>query len=417
MAESRRTSPTSRRLGEIAILGVSIIAVFAVLIWLVGIEGVADTPENAGSSLSNGRRGTLALYKWLEGAGFEVSRVESGERFPPDVDTLIMVNPNGDFPEGQAASVKRWVEEGNTLILAIGQRSADLSAELGGAHPMMRELKADLQFSPGYTPTVQMSQPLFSRPPVSAARVPGVFSLEAPLKDTVVLASSRDEDGRRLPLVAMLKQGEGRVFLLSSDYPLSNLGIRDEDNGALIYNMAQMAGGRRVAFDEAHHGAAVGGDLIGLLTSTPWGWALIYGSLLLGAYYFWSARRLGPPIPERTPDQRRPTSEYVTSVAGLFRRARKPGYAAERYLRFFKRTLSRHAELDPYLTDVQFVQSLHERGRHAFNPDEMLRAIQLLRQLEGNASASDSVELETLKAIREAEKVRRQALGLTGESS
>ena len=132
--------------------------------------------------------------------------------------------------------------------------------------------------------------------------------------------------------------------------------------------------------------------------------------LLSGLYVLWSARRLGPPLPVPRPDQRRPTSDYVTSVAGLFRRARKPGYAAERYLQFFKRTLSRHAELDPYLTDARFVQSLAERGRHAFNPDEMLRAIERLRRLEGTGEGSrppEGVEVETLKAIREAEKVRR----------
>lgn len=249
--------------------------------------------------------------------------------------------------------------------------------------------------------------------------MPGSFRLDVPLENSVVLVSSVDEDGERVPLAAMLRVGEGRVFVLASDYPLSNQGIREEDNGGFAYNLAQLSEGNRVAFDEAHHGvAAEGGDLITLLTSNPWGWALLYGVGMVGVYLFWSARRLGPPLPVRSPDERRPTSDYVTSVASLFRRARKPGYAAERYLKFFKRTLSRHAELDPYLTDTRFVESLHERGRHTFNPDEMLRAIQHLRQLEGGgegAPGSESVEFETLKAIREAERVRREALGILRE--
>jgi hypothetical protein len=45
----------------------------------------------------------------------------------------------------------------------------------------------------------------------------------------------------------------------------------------------------------------------------------------------------------------------------------------------------------------------------------MARAIERLRRLEGGGSASQSVEAETLDAIREAEKVRRQALGLREE--
>jgi hypothetical protein len=100
-------------------------------------------------------------------------------------------------------------------------------------------------------------------------------------------------------------------------------------------------------------------------------------------------------------------------VASLFRRARKPGWAAERYLQYFKRTLAAHAELDPFLTDERFVQALAERGRHTFPQDEMLRAIERLRQLEGAGTGSESTEQETLSAIRDAEKVRRQALGLS----
>jgi hypothetical protein len=132
-------------------------------------------------------------------------------------------------------------------------------------------------------------------------------------------------------------------------------------------------------------------------------------------YLLWSGRRLGPSLPVWAPDQRRPTSDYVRSVAALFRRARKPGWAAEHYLQYLKRTLSRHAELDPYLTDQRFVQSLAERGRHSFNQADLVHAIARLRQLEGGGSASEAVEAETLSAIRDAEKVRRQALGLRPE--
>ena len=133
----------------------------------------------------------------------------------------------------------------------------------------------------------------------------------------------------------MMKVGNGKVFVLSSDFPLSNEGLGSADNGAFVYNLLQ-TGGKRVSFDETHHGESAGGDLVGLLTGTPWGLALLYGTVLGALYVVWSARRLGPPIPVLPPDRRRPTSDYVTAVAGLFRRARKPGYAAERYLQFFK---------------------------------------------------------------------------------
>lgn len=401
--------------GELFALGISVLVLLIGLLWLVGIEGVADTPESVGSSYSEGKRGTSALYDWLSRSGFEVDRISAGNTYPPSDGTLIMVNPNADFPEGQAGSVRRWLEDGHTLILATGQRDNDLSSGLGGTHPMLRELGIDLDFQGNFTDTVPLSQPLLDDPPIVSIKLPGVWSLALPLSDTVVLASSKDSDGNRLPLVAILKVGAGRVFVMSSDFPVSNEGIREESNGAFIYNLVRAAGERRVVFDETHHGASVGGDLLALLTSTPWGWALLYGVALSGLYLLWSGRRLGPSLPVWTPDQRRPTSDYVRSVAALFRRARKPGWAAEHYLQFFKRTLSRHAELDPYLTDLRFVQSLAERGRHNFNQVDMAQAIDRLRHLEGGGSASETVEAETLSAIRAAEKVRREALGLRSD--
>lgn len=406
---------TGSRISELAVLGLTLLALLAALIWLVGLQGVVETPASAGSSLSTGPRGTAALYRWLERSGFQVQQARRGDPFPPDADTLIMVNPNDDFPSGQAGSVRKWVEVGRTLVLALGGQGSDLSVSIGSKHPMLRELGIDIEYSLFSTDTVPLAQPLFSRPPVEQVVMQGAYSLALPLTNTLVLASTRDADGERLPLAGMLRIGQGRVFVLSSIYPLSNEGIRDPANGSFIYNMVQSAGGRRVAFDEAHHGESTGGDLVSLLTSNPWGWALLYGVALAGIYVVWSARRLGPPLPVPLPVMRRPTSDYVRSVANLFRRARKPGYAAERYLRFFKRTLSRHAELDPYLTDANFVRSLGERGRHSFNQEEMLRAVRQLRDLEGNASGSEGTEEATLRALREAEKVRLEALGVREE--
>ncbi|MDQ3927862.1 MAG: DUF4350 domain-containing protein [Chloroflexota bacterium] len=413
----RQPNTHSARMSDLVIIAVTFLALFAVLLWLFGSQGVDEPPESVGSSHSTGPRGTLALYRWLERSGFEVSRTERGDTFPPDADTLIMVNPNNDFPTGQAGTVRRWVEEGNTLVLALGGNLYDASIGLGDKHPMLREFEIDVTPSYFFTDTVPMSQPAFGRPPVVQVGMPGSVVLALPLTGTVPLVTTTDAGGDRLPLAALMRVGEGRVFLLSTQFPLTNEGIREPGNGAFAYNMVQMAGGTRVSFDEAHHGATTGGDLVALLTSTPWGWALIYGAALGAIYFIWSARRLGPPLPVLTPDQRRPTSEYVTSVARLFRRARKPGYAAERYLRFLRRTLSRHAELDPYLTDSNFVSALGERGRHQFNQEEMLRAIQHLRDLEGNASGNEATEMAALRALREAERVRLEALGGRGEGS
>jgi hypothetical protein len=47
----------------------------------------------------------------------------------------------------------------------------------------------------------------------------------------------------------------------------------------------------------------------------------------------------------------------------------------------------------------------------------MLRAIQHLRDLEGNASGNEAIEVAALRALREAERVRLEALGIRPEES
>ena len=169
------------RVGEIAIIGVMAIALFAIFIWLSGSGGTQDTAASSGSSNSEGPRGTLALYRWLQKSGFEVSRAGPNDAFPPDADTLVMVNPTADFGTGQAADVKRWVEEGHTLVLAA---SGLANSNLLGGHPMLKELGVDLQFSQGFTTTVPVAQPIFPYAGVGSVKMPGLYTLSLPLTGT-----------------------------------------------------------------------------------------------------------------------------------------------------------------------------------------------------------------------------------------
>jgi hypothetical protein len=404
-------TPTRRApVAEIAALGLAVLVLIFGAAWLVGFEGVTETPESAGSSESSGPRGTLALYRYLERTGFSVSRARGNDAFPPDADTLFMINPSGDFREGAAGSIRLWVEEGNTLVLTLGQELGDISTGLGAEqHPMLREFDIEHRFTGSYSATVPLAQPLPGALPVSRVRMPGEFTLEPP-PGSVVFISTREGD-EHLPLAAMIPAGEGRVFVLATDYPLSNLGLGEADNGALAYNLAGFGGGRRVAFDEVHHNPSTGGDLIGIITGAPWGWALIYAAALSVIYVVWSARRLGPPLPVRSPDMRRPTSDYVRSVARLFRRARKPDYAAGEYTRHMKRTLARHAGMDPGTPDERFVPLFTERGRFPVDPAKMDEAMRELADISTYRGGT-SVEDDALAAIREAERLRREALGL-----
>src|SRR5438093_11931266 len=77
-----RSDGSSAPITEIAVIGLSTIVLFAALIWLAGLAGVEETPESVGSSLNEGPGGALALYRWLEGAGLQVRRVEARAELP-----------------------------------------------------------------------------------------------------------------------------------------------------------------------------------------------------------------------------------------------------------------------------------------------------------------------------------------------
>jgi hypothetical protein len=65
----------------------------------------------------------------------------------------------------------------------------------------------------------------------------------------------RKTDGRN----CSRKRGTGRIILFSDSHFLSNLEIRERDNGILLYRLVEKySGGGPVYFDEYHHGYSQG---------------------------------------------------------------------------------------------------------------------------------------------------------------
>jgi hypothetical protein len=197
-------------MGEISVLALAALLLVAGMIWIAGLQETPETPESVGSSVSASPRGALALYRWLDRAGFEVERVGAGDDFPPGEGTMLSLNPNTDWPEGQAGLVRGWVERGNTLIMATGQNGGDQSVVPSGMHPLLREFGIGLEYAFNYTSTVSPAQPLFADPPVDRVKFEGIMQLSLPVTGTTVLVSS-DDEGQRVPLAAMVRVGAGSL--------------------------------------------------------------------------------------------------------------------------------------------------------------------------------------------------------------
>ncbi len=308
----------------VLLLGIALIAVAG------GTTGGGqDTLQ--GSSVSAAPGGTLALYRWLTDAGYPVRRLMGTERWADalrDTDLLLILNPQSNFTPDQLAALDRWLDAGGVLV-------ATVEGTGGALNPLTSRLGAGLSpLLPAVVGSFVPHEPLWSAPPVHQVAVQAGWQLDLHGTGATTLVSAGAG-----PLLVVQAHGAGRVVLLSTTYPFTNAGLPAADNRWLAWNLVGSAAGRRIAFDELHHGYT-GDDLRTLLTSRPWGWALIYagGVAVLGLLLI--GRRLGPPLPLPTVGARRGAADYVAALAGLFGRAERTDWVADHYRADLRRALA-----------------------------------------------------------------------------
>ena len=126
------------------------------------------------------------------------------------------------------------------------------------------------------------------------------------------------------PLLVSFAQGYGVVWLSSAPKLFTNDGLRNDANAGLVDTLVKRTpAGSLVAFDEYHlgfHGeAAQDHSLLLLIYTTPWGWAVLYGLIVVFACLLVNGQRLGRTIPLPHSIARRNPVEFVTAMAQLFR--------------------------------------------------------------------------------------------------
>lgn len=348
-----------------------VIVLFALLIAFTAISAArrAEIEQQqetfiAYSTHSARSSGTLALRLWLEALGYRTQRLENEAfRVPDEARALFVFPPSEAFVEAEAQSVLRWVERGNTLIVAQDSLFNDNNR-------LIRTLKARVQ-PISYAERATLEQPL--------------VTTDVQVRTSAALALERDDFVQYLsasgkPLLVSWRQGRGRVFLTSAPYLFTNDALKDEHNAAVT--PALLSGvprGALVAFDEYHLGFTGESDsLQALLYNTPWGWALLYALLVVFAYLFVNGQRFGRVVPLPREIARRSPAEYVLSMAQLFRRAGKRHMVLQHYRQQLKRTLGRPYRINANLPDDEFVRELaHYRD---VNQAELLSTLNELNQ-------------------------------------
>ena len=327
---------------------------FAILVLVTGY-GASRRAESErlyppGSIESTQPDGGRALYLWLRELGYRTTVIE-GQVFAVgrDVNLLLALGPLGEFRSGFGVSevntVENWVRAGGTLVIAQGN----------GWDALLREFGLESEWNGLRLDQARLVQPLMVSSPLVTATVRTNYRVNPGSSDGIVHLASEGS-----PVVVSRDVGLGRVVVVSGLYPFTNAGLRDPASAALVYNLLLVGAGRSgmVAFDEYHHGTRDPVSLRTWLVSTPPGWAILYGALVVFAYLLIGGKRFGAAVPLPEHLARRTTVEFITAMANLRRRAGCRHDALRHYKEQLKRRLARLYRIDYKLADDQFVQEL-----------------------------------------------------------
>ena len=142
-----------------------------------------------------------------------------------------------------------------------------------------------------------------------------------PLQDAPARVFWKDQQGT---IGLRATYGDGTIIALADDYPLTNIGISQGDNGLLLANVVREMSARypgRVAFDEFHLGLyeheASPLAIITLMLSGPWRWAAVQAALVGALALAARAVRFGGPQ-DVVHKPRRQHREFAEAAGRLF---------------------------------------------------------------------------------------------------
>jgi hypothetical protein len=289
-----------------------------------------------GSSYSAQPDGALALYDWATALGGRPSRVQSsglGKETGPVSATLVVLQPETTIDERARSTFDAVPDTGGTLVVAGDSLAWLLYA---------REL--------GITVEPIRTSAASATTPDHGLTIPGGFRyrVRASGATPMLVTPAGDWVGLRMPY----KQGS--LVVLATPVPLTNGALRADDDARFVYRevLSGATRGGAFVFDEANHSfvppGADPGTVDQLLFNTAPGRALTYAAVLIFLYLLLSGRRLGPPIPARSPSETRRTMyEHVQMLANLYRRAGQLSTVRAAFQRLYTRELARGSGSSP----------------------------------------------------------------------
>ncbi len=321
---------------------------------------------------------------------------------------LILVEPGGNgllsepdgLSESDAQALLRWVEAGNTLLLA-SHRSTALHRALDAFVIEPASVDDDL-FTPvdlgpvgGMTPYTEGMKRL---------SVKERGTLQA--RDGLPLWNVRQNEAGAV----VLGRGQGRIILLAAPSLLTRQGLvldydwRD-DNLLFLTNVCALhARDGTVYFDEYHHGLRSGSGFWAYLAYHSRRLVLLPIVVVVGIAIWSQAVRLGPAVPSPRPPGD-DVVEYASALAHIYRRTGARRLLGRMLARGFLTALTRHLRLrcNALPAEILAAWRRQEAGPSLDRLQQLLRGVGELRkgdfserQLLNWARAFDAFEREIL---------------------
>ena len=302
-----------------------------------------------------------------------------------------------------AAALQSWIAHGHTALLLTSQLPSGHANGKSGALDTFADalgIFVDPLQSPGARTEFAPQQPTQDTQGILSlhSRAPARIRQARPTGVTLF------GDGAG-PLVMTLSQGKGRLFIVADGAFASNENFGRSENPRFVANLLAhyAAPGATVLFDEYHHGDATlsAGATVWNVLGWPLQLAIIQLGLACVVLVGVLAVRFGAPIPLLR-GVSRTSGEYVTSLAGLYQRARASTTALDTLYRGFLRDLCARLALAPDVNLERLAEMASLRGQ---TDRERLR--RLLVACEERLDAGRVTEAELVDLVRRMERVRK----------
>lgn len=348
--------------------------------------------------------GLLALSLWLQEMSYDVAAMSSDVFSLSDADgrdaDLLFIYPNiQNYTTEEAKTVAKWVERGGTLVL-VGPTEKDFALiERFGVAPIPPApltLGRELVRQPLLPHPPDSWSTSFNRAELDLSNAPKAVPLLANRMEGIPLV----ENVAKRATVAIQPMGEGRIWHLSTDHPLTNQTLATANDGYLLPALLRNVPANSVVLFDTYHlygstnrtTSGTPKSLRSWLYQTSIGRALLFSSLLFVAYLLLQGIRLGPPLPIREEMHRREAAEYVVAMAGLQRRLGEPRHVADYERRRLKQALGTKLAIPTKISDEEFIVQWKKRSPN-IESDSIRDVAEILSRLSQNPTERILVEM------------------------